>query len=104
MEGYAKIAQLMGYSPELGILRRFGALNTQNLLYLQAELMHMEYDLQNLAEVDRSSNITQRVIYTKDWWSLSHSKIDGNEKQWQKVLEIRSKLKEYSTMLPNSSP
>ena len=34
MEGYAKIACLMGEFPEVAIFRRFGALNAQNLLCL----------------------------------------------------------------------
>jgi hypothetical protein len=42
VNGYPKLARHMGASPEIAIFRRFGALNAQNLLYLQAELVHLE--------------------------------------------------------------
>lgn len=93
MEGYAKIAQLMGRHDEFAMLRRFGALNMQNLLYMQAELTYLEEDLKNLAchdpqDVDK--------FFARDWWSLSQSENDEELTQWQKFLEIRGKLKEYS--------
>jgi len=42
MEGYAKLSSLMGTDPEFAIYRKFAALNAQNLLYYQAELMGLE--------------------------------------------------------------
>ncbi|PMD29525.1 hypothetical protein L207DRAFT_538709 [Hyaloscypha variabilis F] len=56
MEGYARIATLMGRSPELGIFRGFKMLNAQNLLYLQAELTQLEIDLGKLRENDRAAD------------------------------------------------
>lgn len=102
MEGYAKIASLMGAHPEIAILRRFGALNAQNLLYLQAELVALEKDLSAYAAEDCASKDTDRVFYSRDWYTLSNSRDDestGNEaagRQWQTMLKIREKLKEYS--------
>src|SRR2546430_9690958 len=97
MEGYSKVAELMGHHNEFGILRRFRTLNMQNLLYLQAELTYLESELKELAEVDQAH--TGRKFYSKDWRSLAHSENDGDDRQWQKVLEIRAKLKEYSTAM-----
>ncbi len=99
MEGYSKLAQMMGLDSELAIFRRFATLNLQNLLYLQAELVHLENELSRLVEVDRSSEHPRRRYYSQDWWSLSNSSDDGDDKQWQKVLKIRTLLKEYSTAL-----
>ena len=45
MEGYAKLASFMASDSEFAIFRRFGALNAQNLLYYQAELMDLETHL-----------------------------------------------------------
>lgn len=45
-EGYPKLARLMACYPETAILRRFGELNTINILRLQAELQDMEHQLQ----------------------------------------------------------
>ncbi len=101
MEGYAKLASLMGAHPEVAILRRFGALNAQNLLYLQAELVALEKDLRKYSCEDSASNDLNRKFYSRDWYSLSISKDDTNNnesmgKQWRCVLMIRDKLKEYS--------
>jgi hypothetical protein len=43
--GYPTIAEHMSKSPENTILRRFAALNTQTLLYYQAELISLEKQL-----------------------------------------------------------
>jgi hypothetical protein len=94
MEGYAKIASLMSHHHELAIFRRFGTFNLQNLLYLQAELTHLEDDLKELVEKDQAD--PGRLFYTKHWYSLAHAEDDEEKEQWDKVLQIREKLKEYS--------
>lgn len=101
MEGYAKIASIMGSHPEVAVLRRFGALNAQNLLYLQAELVALEQDLRAISAQDSTSREQHRASYSRDWYSLSRSQnhTTGGEdagKQWKTVLLIREKLKEYS--------
>jgi hypothetical protein len=100
MEGYAKMAFLMGEYPEVAVFRRFGALNAQNLLYLQAELKDLETSLRNYALEDQNSGHPERIFYSKDWFTLKNScdatyeGADGN--QWSTILSIRAKLKEYS--------
>jgi hypothetical protein len=42
----------MGEHPDLLILCRFDALNAQNLLYLQAQLIELEEDLRKYARQD----------------------------------------------------
>lgn len=94
MEGYAKLASLMGAYPEVAILRRFGALNIQNLLYLQAELVHLENELRESSRANQQSGDVHRVTMSKDWFTLAHYH-EGNERQWAVALRIREKLKEY---------
>ena len=94
MEGHAKVAQLMSRYPELAIVRRFGHLNMQNLLYLQAELVHLEAEYRLLAE--QSQLNPDRLDHAKDWFSLSQSDDMPEHQQWGKILDIRKKLKEYS--------
>ena len=96
MEGYAKIASLMGAYPEVAILRRFRALNIQSLLYIQAELVHLESELRESSHANQQSEDAHRVTMSKDWFTLAHYH-EGNERQWAVALRIREKLKEYGT-------
>ena len=97
MEGYAKLASLMGAYPEVAILRRFGALNAQNLLYLQAELVALEANLRACESQDRSR--PERSAFSKDWYTLSQSALADEESgdQWRTVLKIRKRLRQYSS-------
>lgn len=94
-EGHAKIAKLMSETSELAIFRRFSKLNLQNLLYLQAELMHLESNLKDLADRDHST--PNRELYCRNWWYLAQNDEEHDDReQWDKWLQIREKLKEYS--------
>ncbi|OTA69141.1 hypothetical protein K449DRAFT_362387 [Hypoxylon sp. EC38] len=97
MEGYAKVAQLMATYEEFAILRRFKRLNYQNLLYLQAQIIHLEDSLGRL--VDQDATHYKRKEYTEDWWKLSHGKGRAGRAQWRKVRRIRKKLREYNEAL-----
>ena len=95
MDGYTRVARLMGNHNEMAAFRGFQALSFQNLLYQQAELIELETELQALALADKSSDHPSRTLYEKHWHLLSRSAGDGNDEQWQKVLQIRAKLREY---------
>jgi hypothetical protein len=94
MEGYAKVAHLMAKYDEFAILRRFKALNAQELLYSQAEIIHLEERLQRL--VDRDATHPDRKFYSKDWWSLAHGLDIDSREQWRTIRKIRKKLDKYS--------
>ena len=96
-EGHAKVATMMSHYNEFAIFRKFSKLNYQNLLYLQAELTHLEANLKKLA--DRDGRDPNRTYYSKDWWFLAQNEEHDSREQWQKFLQIRNKLKEYS--IPN---
>lgn len=102
MDGYPRVAHLMSKYEEFAILKRFKALNYQNLLYRQAEITYLQEDLEKLAERDATD--PARQFYTKDWWALAHteSKKEGGD-QWRKVQQIRKKLDDYSTTYENPS-
>jgi hypothetical protein len=96
MKGYAKIASLMGKHPEMAMVRQFGALSVQNILYLQAELVALEYDFRKL-EAANDAHQDGRGSFSLDWDALmSADKADGSDAQWKTALLIRAKLKEYS--------
>jgi hypothetical protein len=95
VEGYAKVAHFMGTHDEFAIFRRFKELNIQNLLYLQAEITHLETELSEIASKDKQH--WDRRNHAHDWWSLSQGECDDDTEQWATVLEIREKLDKYST-------
>lgn len=92
--GYDQVAQFMSAHDEFAILRRFRALNMKNLLYLQAEILHLEEDLSELATRDTES--PGRRYHGRDWWSLANGQDEGDREQWAKVLHLREKLATYN--------
>ena len=96
--GYHRLANFMGEYPEYGIYRRFGSLNSLNLLYLQAELVMLELLLQQYAAEDGSSNDPLRALFAKNWMLLSNQRGANTrcKKQWTLVLRIRKVLRQYS--------
>ncbi|CAI6238706.1 unnamed protein product [Periconia digitata] len=97
--GYPRLAGEMQNIPELAIFRRFGALNARNLLYLQHDLKNLEDRLKLFEYFDSVSGSGERPMYSKDSQKLRESALNGDSKQWELVLEIRKKLKEYNKTL-----
>ena len=95
--GYANLSSVMATDRELAIYRRFGALNSQNLLYYQAELLGLEDDLREISAEDRRSQDPDKRLYGDNWYELSNAE-PGKDMQLQKVLQIRKLLKEYSVI------
>lgn len=98
--GYARLGSYMGEIPEQAIFRRFAGLNSRNILYLQAELIFLEKQLNKYADEDEKSFSSNRNFYDRDWVNLQLSSQlpppDDNDRQWKTFLKIREKLKEYS--------
>lgn len=93
-DGYGKMAELMSSHDEFAILRRFRHLNMKNLLYLQAEIAHLEEELGELA--DRDSMDFELQFHGRDWWSLANGEDETSQEQWEKVLQLREKLDIYN--------
>ncbi|KAK0701901.1 hypothetical protein B0T26DRAFT_865916 [Lasiosphaeria miniovina] len=99
MEGYAKLASLMGAYPDVAIVRRFSALNMQRVLYLQAELVEMEFQLRRIEEEDKQSADVERSDCAFDWIALRgyREPIPSiPDRRWALMTAISSKLKEYN--------
>lgn len=104
MEGYEKLAQLMGNSHTDGhflIFQKFEQLSAQNILYLQAEIVNLQETLAGVAKEDAESEGLERQLFARDWWALSSAE-DGE--QWGTFLHLRGKLKEYCTLHPSQKP
>ncbi|KAF2098812.1 hypothetical protein NA57DRAFT_76050 [Rhizodiscina lignyota] len=96
-EGYYALAKFLDEEAWAPILRRFGVLNTQNLLYMQAELFHLERELQSIALEDaQAASSDPRHDFRYSVLDLRNSAATVDNPQWNKILEIREKLEKYN--------
>ena len=70
-KGYHKLSRFM-VDEQYAIFRQFKLLANRDLLYLQAELAHLEAEFSELAERDRSTEGEQE-LYDAIWYLLSSS-------------------------------
>lgn len=93
MEGYPKLAEAMECHSDIRIFRSFSALNIQNLLYLQAELLHLEKEWRETVSDDINSGDPARVALQFNVLKMQDGTGTENEAlQWAKFREIRAKL------------
>ncbi|KAL6159216.1 hypothetical protein ACJQWK_04126 [Exserohilum turcicum] len=85
--------------PEVAIFRRFGALNAQNLLYMQAELVYLKKELRRCQLEDHCNPSEKRSKYALDWRWLKVSEGTEAGEQQALILRIRDLLKEYNDAL-----
>jgi hypothetical protein len=97
MDGYNRLAAVIGTDRDLAIFRRFSILNSKNLLYMQGELTLLEAELRAIGNEDKESKDPEKAEFEFCIQTLKgpHTCKDGDQ-QWRKILEIRQKLKEYS--------
>ena len=102
--GYPRLSALFGCHPNLATFRRFGRLNSLNLLYYQAQLVHLEWRLDEQCEADTRADNHLRRLYSQDWDILrtSGATEGGDCSQWQTVLAIREVLEKYSGFTEHS--
>lgn len=88
--GYAKRTTLISKEKDYAIFRKFSTLNTQNLLYLQAELTNLESRLLEInIKADQSDD---RSAILSSW-----QKFTENEDRRAVAQNIRATLEAYST-------
>ena len=94
MAGYTKLATFMTENCH-SMFRKYDQLAIRDLLYLQAELCHLEIEYASAAKRDALEQ-DERQYYNREWWHLQASEGRGLcGKQWEIALEIRAKLREY---------
>ena len=96
-QGYHKLAAFMGKSRQVSIFRRFGSLTMFNLLSLQAELVELERDFQDIRQEDDGSSDGVREGLSLSFHNLRASKGTFNDYQLKMLEEIRPKLGKYRT-------
>jgi len=82
MGNYGQLSRLMSDHPELLILRKYTDLNVKNLLYYQAELAHLELELQEVewrteivdpypgTVLQQAGKLSAPNLDTLPWWRL----------------------------------
>ncbi|KAE9972119.1 hypothetical protein EG328_005187 [Venturia inaequalis] len=95
--GYPKLATHMGMFPELAVFKQFGDISARNLLYLQAELIMLHKEL---LEAENFDDKIKGLFYSKNFSELLRShELKDDRKQWDLILRLREKLKEYGKSL-----
>ena len=98
--GYGRLSRFME-EQNYAMFRKFQSSALRDLLFLQAELVHLETEYESAARADRESgDVDERQRYDHEWWHLSNSGSNsGYGRQWTLALEIRTKLREYCTFV-----
>lgn len=96
MANYDRLAALMATYPDLANFRAFAKLNVQNILSLQAELVHREAELADIAAENQSSDDNEKMSFQFSYFDLQESAGQGKDLQWRKTLEVREVLDSYS--------
>ena len=92
IHGCPRLAKFIGRIPGYAIFKCFASLNARMLLYFQAEIVELEHDLDRL---ERMNKADQRLHYVVR--ELRTAPEGSNRrKQWDKVVELREKLDQYS--------
>jgi hypothetical protein len=109
MGSYSRLSSFMTEEPETYVFRTFNKLNVKNILYYQAELAHLEQELEEIEHADATCGISPRQDYARRWKKLQAgielSDLDqqpntqGAELQWQTFKKIRRVLEKYSKCL-----
>lgn len=95
--GYAHLAIFMTKTRH-GMMRRFKDLSTQNLLYLQAELYQLRFELdQETAKDAQYERNDERSNWDFHWRLLATSgqRPQVGDKRWKIWLKLRETLYEY---------
>ena len=94
VEGYDKLALFFGNHPQMMMFRAFSMLGGKYSTYLQAQLSHLEKDLEDASRMDRESEDPEKRNYQYSWWDLHRARKD-EDFQIRKIEEIGKVLKEY---------
>ena len=81
------------------MFKQFAELNARSLLYMQAELLCLEQELDVITYVDEHGTDPSTKNFARSVWEMRKP---PNQNQWEKVLEIRGKLRDYSMALLRS--
>jgi hypothetical protein len=91
---YTGLSEFMSFYPDCAIFRRFDQGNVENLLYMQAEIIHLQRQLQLVREEQNSRG--EYNLTTRSWFDLEQQGSPEAALHLKLVLRRREKLREYS--------
>ena len=94
--GWPRVAAVMGWKPELAILRRFRRANTLRLLEMQADLMRKEQDYDDICTMDAKNQCPLTQAYQTNWDVFDTSNGEGGCRQRDAWRSLRDGLEPYS--------
>lgn len=92
IHGYPRLATFMGHEPGAAIYRRFASLNARILLYRQAEIVCLEYELDQL-EKDFAHH---KHIHHSIRGLIHANPGTVGERVWKKIQQLDTALERYS--------
>ena len=93
VDGYPRLAHIIGRNPEYAIVRRFTTLDVKLLLYLQAELVQLEHELSDLEVLNNQEDVSLQQSVTR---LMKAERGTSGWKQWEKIQELLKKKEKYS--------
>lgn len=95
MDGYTKLAALIGNQPEYAIFPRFQSARALRLLHLSAEISQLSHELGIVMHLDRSSDDPEKHLFEVYYRKLQQSVKDPHTAQQIQLWDLLSaKLKE----------
>ena len=93
---WLRVANLMGYKPELAALRKFQKLNVLRLLEMQSELAQQEREYELICSLDAKVDCPATQSYSRNWKSLNESRGLSGSRQRDAWRNLRNGLESYS--------
>jgi len=90
MADYSRLSKLIGAHQDLAIFRKFASLNAKNILYMQAELIHLQAELENIELANGNSGDVQKAAFQVSLFDLKDSSGTKNDLQWRKAIVRRA--------------
>lgn len=81
MANYTRLSELIGAHQDLAIFRKFSSLNAKNILYMQAELLHLQAELEKIELANGHSADAQKAAFQVSLFDLKDSSNTNNDLQ-----------------------
>lgn len=85
MDGYTRLAALIGTQPEYAIFRRYMTLRALQLLHLSARIAQLEDELGIAIDLDRTSGDPEKALYESYYRKLKKSEATAEASQQLKI-------------------